>query len=91
MIAVAPIEMTAADKIAEFIARKGVTKCPPSKGGARSLSAMRREHEAALTEDPSEEVSAEQRSEREREAFGRARAAGFSTSDALDEAREAGR
>jgi hypothetical protein len=82
--------MTTADQIAAFIARKGVTKCPPAKVGARSLSALRRAHEAALTEGSDEEPSAEQRAEREREAFGRARGAGFSVSDALDEAREAG-
>jgi len=81
--------MTTTDQIAAFIARKGVTQCPPSKGGARSIVAMRKEHEAALTSGSDEEPSAEQRAERNREAFGRARAAGFSVSDALDEARAA--
>jgi hypothetical protein len=85
--------MSDADKIAEFLARKGATKCPPAKAGARSLRAMRREHERALTEGR-ERLTEDERAEREaelaREAFGRARAAGFSVSDALDEAREAG-
>jgi len=86
VITVVPSEMTQSEQLAEFLARKGVTKCPPSKVGAPSLRAMRKEHEATLANGSDEEPSAEQRSEREREAFGRARSAGFSVSDALDEA-----
>jgi len=42
--------------IAAFIARKGVTACPPMAGNARSLRAMRREDERQLmAADPTEE------------------------------------
>ncbi len=77
--------MTRQQQIAEFLAHKGATLCPPTgeEFTARPLHALRRERERGLTNDP------EQAAEREREVFARAKAAGFSTSDALDEAREA--
>jgi len=86
--------MSRDEKIAEFLARKGATICPPAEGNARSLRKMRRDIEAGLSRDGGKDPMygldlSERASERRREAYGRARAAGFSVSDALDEARDA--
>jgi len=42
--------MSRQDQIEAFLMSRGATKCPPSKRQARSLQAMRREHEESLTE-----------------------------------------
>ena len=76
--------MSRNEQLEAFLATRGATKCAPSKGSARSLKALRREHEDRCTHGP--RLSAEQRSEQEREAFGRARLGGASVSEALDEA-----
>ncbi len=80
--------MTREQQIAEFLARKGATVLPPTgeEFTAKPLHAMRRERERSLMNP---ELDVEQAAEIEREVFTRAKAAGFSTSDALDEARDA--
>lgn len=80
--------MTREQQIAEFLARKGATVCPPTGEAftAKPLHSMRRERERNLT-NPA--LDAEQAAEVEREVFARAKAAGFTVSDALDEARDA--
>ena len=74
--------------IAQFLASKGATVCPPTRShtsNARSLRKMRDAHERMCgpetdMDDMDDEV-------REREIFGAARLNGASVSDALDHAR----
>lgn len=89
--------MTREEQIAAFIANKGVTVCESTgshKDNAKSLRHMR--NRAEVGEDPfdlqcedGEEFDAEREAETEREAFGAARASGFSVPDSLDNARDA--
>lgn len=51
--------------IEAFIARNGVTKCPPAEGKARSLRAMRRDAERAASGDDPEPEAAESKPERD--------------------------
>jgi hypothetical protein len=72
--------------IAEFLARGGkITQCGTSTKQAKSLKQLRREQDARLEADGGFE--AEHLAERERELYAEAKAAGFSTSEALDYSR----
>ena len=47
--------MTDQDQIAEFLARKGVTKCPPGEAKAKSLRQMAREFDRPMLQEQSSE------------------------------------
>lgn len=51
--------MSRQSEIEAFIARKGVTKCPPAEGKARSLRAMRRDAERAASGIGDDELDSE--------------------------------
>lgn len=57
---------TREELIAEFIAKNGVTKCPPRPANARSLKQMRRDEDRRIAEEAAAlraEYDAERRSE----------------------------
>ena len=69
--------------VAEFLQAGGtITKCPSSMKQAPSLARMRKDEAARMEEE--EQQAQEDREVRERELFGEAKAAGFSTSEALE-------
>lgn len=86
--------MSKNDQIAQFLATRGATVCPPTsshKDNARSLRHLRRDMERKC--DPLSDIDTDgedmEDDLREREAFGAARMNGASMSDALDDARMA--
>jgi hypothetical protein len=70
--------------IAQFLASKGAKRVKPAAGAATSLKRMRAEHEKRLMGDGEEEEYVGE--EAYREAYLRARAGGYSSEEAFDEA-----